>query len=464
MVWLLVGLVCQFSGWAQYFGYAQGGTASVSAWGTEALGANPAGMLRGEERWEVGLLALSAELSGLTLREYAFYFGGVEGPSGWQPRRLGKEERVQGVRLFEERPLSFYGRSELLAGLWRLTPEHAFGFSLGSQVWCRWQLLQGSSRVAQYDVLGADTVELQGGHFSLRLYSVATAGYARRVWGTVVTADTASPWHRGELTGGVAVHVYRGHVYGEQVAGGWLRVVPFVPALWDSTVNWAVTVLQSWRWSDSRSPWWAMVTGVAPAVGWGAGMSVGACWSWYGFDSVETATVALSLEQVGVLRWSVTEFSLERENDTVGGILGSAATQLSTHYTPRRQASAVTEWMPPRLRIGGAIAVSALGVGVPVRLSGELSYVGKQSWNSQELSWGGGLLWLPPSPWLPWIGCGGIWSPQTRPRVTAGLRWIVPPAGRFRMVLELTTTSLLGWVFRQRVARSAVGVRLWMRF
>ncbi len=463
MVWVIVALGGCISSWAQYFGQAQGGTLGVSAWGAEALGSNPAGILQGVGRWEVVLPAFGAEMYGLTLRQYSFYFGGVQTPSGRQRRRLGKEEWVQFVSTFEEQPVSFHGRSEVLGILWRPAPEHALGLAVGTQLWCRWQLPRGSTEVAQQNILGADTIELRGGLSALRLYSVATAAYARRIWRTVLVADTASPWHEGVLTGGIAVHLYRGHAYVEQASENWLYLVPFVPTLWDSTVSWALQGLQDWHLSRVPASWLATLTGFAPSTGWGAGLSVGMRWSWYRHDSVEAAAIGLSLEQLGVLRWKVTELHVAIEADTVTGLLGSAAVRLSSRYTPARQAIVVTEWMPVHLRIGGAVALSAFVEGVPIWLSGELSYRAKRSWSSQGFSWGSGLLWSSPRPWLPWVGLGGIWSQQTKPRVTAGLRWILPLEG-FQTAVELTTTSLLGWIFRQRVSSSALGIRLWVRF
>lgn len=459
-MWLLFGLISEIAVFAQNLGEAQGGTLSINAGGIEALGANPAGILQGVGKWEFSLPAFSAEMSGMTLSEYVFYFGGVRTATGWRPRRLQERERVELAHLLETRPIAFHVRGDVVAGVWHPTEDYAFGIAFGTDTWLRFQLPVGITSAAQQSVIGADTLELRGGLFSARLYSTITATYARTLWRFPASDDTASPWRWSTIAGGIAVHFYRGHLYAEPYVHGLVRLYPFVPPLWDSTVNWEVTAVQTWRLIGFDASWTALL-GVAPTAGWGLGVSVGAHWSWRSADTVETALIGISLEQLGFVRWNVRELQLQVEQDTMTGIIGADQEQVRERYTPDRRSVTVTEGMPVRFRLGGALELERLGVGFPLRLSVECGYGAGKSWSLGGLQGGVGVLWHLPNPWLPWIGLGWAWGQQMAPRGTMGLRWS-PPLGGFRIAVELTTGSLLGWIFREEVRSTAVGARLRM--
>jgi|LJSS01.1.fsa_nt_gb hypothetical protein len=442
---------------------AQGQTGSVSAWGIEALEAHPAGLLQGNGAWEVALPALSAGMLGMTLREYAFFFGGVETPSGWQHRRLTPAERVNLAHLLEREPLAVQVRTVPLALVWRQSQKRAIGAEVGSALWARIQLPQGAVEAARQPVLGADSVLFRGGTFSVRLYSRVTAAYAQRLWTTTLTSDTTSPWRLGELSGGVAVHLYRGHVFVELLPGGELRLQPFVPVSWDSTVNWLVTVRQQWQLADAGGSWLAMLAGVAPSTGWGVGGSIGVRWAWKPADTAEpSAEAGISLEQLGFIRWQLVESLLTVEGDTVTGILSSVWDALQARYTPQRVPRTQAEATPALVRLGGALRLPAIGLAVPIRVAAECGYGIGAAWALPGVRGGIGVLFQSPWPWVPWLAAGAYWNRHSTPRITAGLRWSPPHPRRVRTVVDITTGSLTGWLSRDKVRSAELGMRVWL--
>ncbi|MCS7169068.1 MAG: DUF5723 family protein [Candidatus Kapabacteria bacterium] len=447
---------------AQHFGEAQGATVGVSAWGVEALSANPAGMVGRPGLLEVSLPALSGGMQGLTLREYAFYFGGIQTPSGRQRRRLTQVDREALASLLVRKPLSVQFRVEPVALLWRPHREHALGIGLATHGWLRSQLPHGAADAARQPVLGADTLELQGGTASVRVYSVATLAYARTLWQLVMLEDVPSPWRLGALHGGFALHVYRGHAYAELLPGGWLRVFPIASWLWDSTVSWLVSARQNWHLGNADASWLATSAGVAPSIGWGIGISLGARWEWKNADTVEpSALIGFSLEQLGFLRWGLMESRLVVREDTVSGVLGTAWDELDARYTPLRENHSRTEGVPSVLRLGGAVELPALGIGMPLRVSAEYAHGIGAPWAGRRVRGGIGLLLRGSNEWVPWFAIGTSWGMEGVPQVTAGIRWMPPKIGPVRAVLDVVTCSLAGWLLRNSVRSTHLGARVW---
>jgi len=459
------GFIVFVSPWlfGQQLWQGQGMTGSVSAWGLGALGANPSGLVYGGGRWEFGVPALAAGMAGLTLREYNFYFGGVRTPSGWQPRRLGLAERQELSRIVEERPVRAWLQVAPIALVWHPDGRQAVGVEQAVWVWLRAQLPEGTQQLAQRALLGADadTLELRGGELTVRMYSSTTVAYARHLRQWVWDWDTASVWHRSRLVGGLALHVYRGHAFLEALPGAWLRLVSSVPPGWDSTVNWIISGAQGWGTAGGGFPWLLGALGLAPAVGWGLGVSLGGHWGWAPSDTAEpVAMVGLSLEHVGFCRWNITVSRVEVVEDTITGVLGSVWEELQRRYTPSRGSESRLEMMPGMVRIGGAVELAALGIGIPVRLAAELGYGFGAAWTLRGLRGGVGAVFRSGNTLLPWIAAGVAWGWGMELQVTGGLRWVVPVAGRVRTALEVALPSLLGWLLPGKARQVGLGVRL----
>jgi hypothetical protein len=99
--WLLWLVAAELVAQQLHWGVALGGIGSVGISGTAAMLSNPAGLCAQPTRWELALPAAWLRLEGLQLSEYAFYFGGVETPQGWQRRRLSLSERNEFAQLLE---------------------------------------------------------------------------------------------------------------------------------------------------------------------------------------------------------------------------------------------------------------------------------------------------------------------------------------------------------------------------
>ncbi|MEN3027372.1 MAG: hypothetical protein ABDH31_06700, partial [Chlorobiota bacterium] len=355
--------------------------------------------------------------------------------------------------LLESRPHTFSLRAGTLAGVWRPSPSYAVGFGSRTELWLRIQLPRGTAEAAQQPIIGSDTAELLGGTLSLRAYSVLTAAYARVLW----QAGTAQGWRPRRLLGGAALHLYRGHEYVEVLPGGRIRLEPFMPESWDSTLSWDISIQQRWRLGTSSSAVLPLLIGAAPAIGWGAGVSIGLRWEWQTADTVPPqVAAAVSLEHAGFLRWSLTEAVLQRSRDTLSGILGEEE-ELQRRYTPLKEASTVVERMPARLRIGAAAEMGALGVELPLRLAVEYAHGLGPAWSLPGPSTGLGLVYQGP-PWMPQIAVGLMWSHALGLQVPLGLQWTSPQFWGVRTVVEAATNSLLGWLLRGTIRNVHAGM------
>ncbi|GBD06601.1 hypothetical protein HRbin21_00396 [bacterium HR21] len=461
--WSIVAAVASLQG--QHFSEAQGGTGSVNAQGIEALGENPAGLLQSRGRWEFSLPGFSAQLVGMTVREYTSFFGGVETPAGYQPRRLTVQERAEFVALLERQPVFVEAAAQPLALLWKPSAEHALAFGMSVQLWMQAQAFEGATAAARQPVIGGERAELRGGKAQLRLYSMATLGYARRLWHGKLASDPSARLRWGELVGGVAVHLYRGHRYEELLPGAWFQLQPFLSPSWDSTFSWDVSGRLLWRHADAGASALGLALGVAPAVGWGVGVSLGLRWEWRAADTLPVvAALGLSLEHAGFLHWKLMEATLQWEHDTISGILGTAWDAVRVRFTPARQTLTRVEALPLEVRLGAALELMQTGIALPVRLSVEYQQRVGAEWSRAGGYGGIGLLLYPLTSWMPGIGVGALWSATSSPQFPAGLRWELPAVGRQRTVFELLVQSLSSWLFPTRVWHFGGAARVWMFF
>jgi len=457
--WLLWLVAAELVAQQLHWGVALGGIGSVGISGTAAMLSNPAGLCAQPTRWELALPAAWLRLEGLQLSEYAFYFGGVETPQGWQRRRLSLSERNEFAQLLETHGLEAWLLLQVVGATYRLDSAAVVGVAASSVGHARLRLPRGTVQALQQEPIGTTPVRLEDGESTLRAYSLLTVAYGRRLrWGR----PGEFTWRAAEVDFGVALHLYRGHAYWEELPGSSLQLEPVLPMGWDSTPSWNVSGSLRWRSAEAAAGWLGYATGVAPTVGWGGAISLGLRLRWYGSDSLEPALeLGAAVEQLGALSWRLTEAALELANDTVRGVLGAAWEEVQQRFTPRRRELQRWEATPMALRLG-AQARLAEWLHLPLNAYAEVALQTDMAWRTPQLAGGAALQLTPPLGWLPTAALGVRWQSATPAHLSAGLRWSL--AARGRPQVELLWNALDGWLRFLSARRAGIGVRCTLGF